>query len=58
MKYKVFVDGQTGTTGLQIHERLVKHPYVELLTIDYEKRKDTEIKKKYLNEADIVFMFA
>ncbi|HOQ17198.1 MAG: N-acetyl-gamma-glutamyl-phosphate reductase [Epulopiscium sp.] len=55
-KYKVFVDGQTGTTGLQIHERLKKHPFVELLTIDYDKRKDTEIKKKFLNEADIVFL--
>ncbi|WP_058485765.1 N-acetyl-gamma-glutamyl-phosphate reductase [Defluviitalea phaphyphila] len=56
MKYKVFVDGQMGTTGLQIHERLAKHPNVELLHIDYDKRKDVKLKKKYLNEADIVFL--
>ncbi|NLK22236.1 MAG: N-acetyl-gamma-glutamyl-phosphate reductase [Epulopiscium sp.] len=56
MKYKVFVDGQMGTTGLQIHERLEKHPNVELMMIDPEKKKDIEEKKKYLNNADIVFL--
>lgn len=54
--YKVFVDGQHGTTGLRIHEYLSKHPDVEILNIDYEKRRDLETRKQYLNEADIVFL--
>ena len=40
MSYKVFVDGQEGTTGLQIHERLAKRDDIEILSIEKEKRKD------------------
>ncbi|MFP4697227.1 MAG: N-acetyl-gamma-glutamyl-phosphate reductase [Eubacteriales bacterium] len=56
MKHKIFVDGQKGTTGLMIHERLANHPYVECLTIDYDKRRDLETRKKLLNEADIAIL--
>ena len=56
MKTKVFVDGQEGTTGLQIHERLVLRTDVELITIDPAKRKDTAAKAACLNAADIVFL--
>lgn len=56
MKKKVFVDGQTGTTGLQIHERLSKYDEIELITIDYEKRRDPAERARCLNEADIVFL--
>ena len=56
MKKKVFVDGLSGTTGLEIHERLSKYANIELIKIDYEKRRDTEERKKCLNEADIVFL--
>jgi len=55
-KYKVFVDGQEGTTGLQINERLQNRTDLALLRIDPEKRKDTKEKKRLLNEADIVFL--
>lgn len=54
--YKVFVDGQHGTTGLRIHEYLSKHPETQIMNIDFEKRRDIEIRKQYLNEADIVFL--
>jgi N-acetyl-gamma-glutamyl-phosphate reductase len=56
MKYKVFVDGQAGTTGLKIHERLAGHSSVELLEIEAEKRKDVATRRQLLNEADVVFL--
>ena len=56
MKYKIFVDGQFGTTGLKIHEMLKDRNELEILTIKEEDKKDLEIKKKFLNEADLVFL--
>jgi len=53
MKYKVFIDGQEGTTGLEIHERLSKRNDIELLQIEPEKRKDREARRALLNESDI-----
>jgi N-acetyl-gamma-glutamyl-phosphate reductase len=53
---KVFVDGQEGTTGLQIHERIALRPDIELLTIDPAKRKDTAERARLLNVADIAFL--
>ena len=55
-KPKVYIDGQEGTTGLQIYERLGKRDDIELLLIDEEKRKDVEERKKLLNAADLVFL--
>ncbi|MCL2834379.1 MAG: N-acetyl-gamma-glutamyl-phosphate reductase [Treponema sp.] len=55
-KYKIFADGQEGTTGLEINERLIKRSDVEILKIDPDKRKDTEERKKFLNGADVVFL--
>jgi N-acetyl-gamma-glutamylphosphate reductase len=48
MKYKIFVDGQFGTTGLKIHEMLKDRTELEILTIKEEDKKDIEIKKKFL----------
>lgn len=56
MKYKVFVDGQEGTTGLKIFEYLSKLSDIEVLRIDYDKRKDPKERSKFLNVADIVFL--
>lgn len=56
MKKKIFVDGMSGTTGLEIYERLNKYKNIELIKIEYEKRRDTEARKKCLNEADMVFL--
>lgn len=55
-KYTVYVDGQSGTTGLKINERLINHPYVEVIKIDENKRKDLNERKKMINSADIVFL--
>lgn len=56
MKFKVFVDGSEGTTGLQINERLAVRNDLYILKIDAEKRKDINERKKCLNEADMVFL--
>jgi N-acetyl-gamma-glutamyl-phosphate reductase len=56
MKKTVFVDGQHGTTGLKIRERLEGSNDIEILEIPEENRKDPEARKKLLNEADIVFL--
>lgn len=56
MKKKVFVDGSSGTTGLEINERLAKYDNIEVLKIDHEKRRDINERKRLLNEADLVFL--
>lgn len=53
---KVFIDGQAGTTGLQIKDKLLKHPYVELIEISEDKRKDEAERQKLMNKADVVFL--
>lgn len=55
-KIKVFIDGQAGTTGLQLKSKLISHPYVNLLEIDSDKRKDTAERQKLMNESDVVFL--
>ena len=52
----VYIDGQEGTTGLQIYDRLGKREDITLLQIDPEKRKDIEERRRFLNEADLVFL--
>ena len=39
-KTKIFIDGQHGTTGLQIHDRLKDRPDIELLELPMADRKD------------------
>lgn len=56
MKYKIFVDGQFGTTGLKIHEMLKDREELEILTISEDDKKDINVKTKLLNEADLVFL--
>jgi N-acetyl-gamma-glutamyl-phosphate reductase len=56
MKKTVFIDGQHGTTGLKIYERLNIRKDIELIEIPEESRKDPKAKEKLLNEADIVFL--
>ena len=56
MTCKIFVDGQEGTTGLRIHEYLSQRADLEILHIPQEQRKEVKKKKKYLNEADLVFL--
>ena len=56
MSYKVFVDGQEGTTGLQINEYLAQRADIELLKIDADKRKDLAERKRLINASDVTFL--
>lgn len=53
---KVFIDGQAGTTGLRITERLSGRDDIEIITLPDELRKSAEARRKVLNEVDIVFL--
>ena len=55
MKPKVYIDGQEGTTGLQIYERLAGREDIELLRIDPELRRDVAERQKLMDAADLVF---
>jgi N-acetyl-gamma-glutamyl-phosphate reductase len=54
--YKVFVDGQEGTTGLQINQLLARRSDIEVLRIDADKRKDPMERARLLNAADVAFL--
>ena len=56
MKYKVFIDGKDGTTGLKIYERFQNRGDIELLLIDDEKRKDSAERAKMINASDFTFL--
>lgn len=52
-KPKVYIDGQAGTTGLQIYERLKNREDIELLLIQEDKRKDNTERRKMFEKADL-----
>ncbi|MFV0371067.1 MAG: N-acetyl-gamma-glutamyl-phosphate reductase [Azonexus sp.] len=56
MPYTVFVDGQEGTTGLQINEYLAQRSDIEVLRIAPEKRKDLAERKRLINASDVTFL--
>jgi N-acetyl-gamma-glutamyl-phosphate reductase len=56
MAAKVFIDGEAGTTGLQIRQRLEERRDIELVCIDPAKRKDVDERRRLLNGADVVIL--
>jgi N-acetyl-gamma-glutamyl-phosphate reductase len=56
MTYRIYVDGQEGTTGLRIHDMLARRSDLEVLRIDAEKRKDNAERARLLNAADVAFL--
>jgi N-acetyl-gamma-glutamyl-phosphate reductase len=53
---RVFIDGAHGTTGLEIAERLAGRPELDLISLDDERRKDTEARRDAINAADVVIL--
>jgi N-acetyl-gamma-glutamyl-phosphate reductase len=56
MAARVFIDGDAGTTGLQIRERLAGRRDITLATIDPALRKDPAARRRHLNEADVAIL--
>ncbi|MBK5261591.1 MAG: N-acetyl-gamma-glutamyl-phosphate reductase [Peptostreptococcaceae bacterium] len=54
--YKVFIDGQEGTTGLKIFNRLSARKDIQLLNIEEKDRKNTDVRLEYICEADVTFL--
>ena len=56
MAHKVFIDGEAGTTGLQIRDRLAPRRDIELVQLDPARRKDPLARHDALAEADIAIL--
>ena len=53
---RVFIDGEAGTTGLQIRDRLVSRADIELISLDDEQRKDLAARRDALHAADVAIL--
>ena len=55
-KYKIFIDGQSGTTGIQVSDRLTNHDDISILKIDPDDRKNPNAKKLLMKESDVTLL--
>ena len=56
MVARIFIDGESGTTGLEIRERLVNRPDISLISLGERVRKDREARRDALNECDLAIL--
>lgn len=56
MSPTVFIDGESGTVGLEIRQRLAGRADLEILSIDPERRRDPDARRECLNAADAVIL--
>ncbi|HEV7228202.1 N-acetyl-gamma-glutamyl-phosphate reductase [Brevundimonas sp.] len=55
MTHTIFIDGEAGTTGLEIRERLEARADLELILLG-DRRRDVEARREALNTADLVIL--
>lgn len=56
MVAKIFIDGEAGTTGLQIRDRLAQRRDIQLVSLDNAHRKDRAARQEALNGADVAIL--
>lgn len=56
MTYSVFIDGEAGTTGLQIRDRLLGRDDIRLVQIDPARRKDAGARHEAFAQADVAIL--
>lgn len=56
MAARIFIDGEAGTTGLQIRERLAARRDIELISLDDARRKDPAARRDALHAADVAIL--
>ncbi len=56
MKLGIFIDGEHGTTGLQIRERLAKRDDINILSLAMEGRRDADKRREMLGSCDVAIL--
>jgi N-acetyl-gamma-glutamyl-phosphate reductase len=56
MNYKVFIDGNSGTTGLRIEELLTRAGGFEIVRIAYDERRERDLRLEKIDEADVTVL--
>ena len=56
MTFRIFIDGEAGTTGLKVAARLQAHPHVEMLHIDDAQRKDPQARLQLMQDSDMTIL--
>jgi len=56
MKPKIFIDGEHGTTGLQIRQRLAGRDDLDVLSIPESERRNPTLREEMLKAADIAIL--
>lgn len=56
MAPKIFIDGEHGTTGLQIRTLLAGRKDIEIISVPVERRKDSAARAEFLNAADVAIL--